>query len=56
MMAPGPARRDIALGHGPDRALHPERGIDMDDPDDDRGDRREAVDQERRRAAESIVV
>ena len=45
MMPPSPAGRHIALRHRPDRASDPDRGIDVDDPDDDRRDGRQAMDQ-----------
>ena len=49
VMPPGPTGRHIAPRHRADRASHPDRGIDMDDPHDDRRDGRQTMDQTRDR-------
>src|SRR6185295_19699866 len=35
MVLPGPAAGDRAARHGADAAFHPDRGVEMDDPDAD---------------------
>src|ERR1700727_348462 len=42
-MAPRPTGRDIALGHRPYGSFHPNRGVDVDDPDEDGRDGRRAM-------------
>src|SRR5882672_2179036 len=44
MMLPGPAAGDGTAGHGAHGAFHPDRGVQMDDPDADDDHRRRRVD------------
>ena len=56
VMPPRPAGRHIALRHRPHRAADPDRGVNVNDPDDDRRDRSEAMNQHGVSAALSIEV
>ena len=47
VMPPRPAAGHLTARHGADRAAHPDRRVDMDDPDADDDDRRARVDQDR---------
>src|SRR5262245_2373254 len=44
VMPEAPAAGHSAPRHGANRAPHPDRGIDMNDPDGDRQDRRRSMD------------
>src|SRR5215211_2607039 len=47
MVLPAPAAGDRAPGHGAQGALDPDRGIDMNDPDQDGADRAQRMDDRR---------
>src|SRR3984957_6729855 len=47
VMSGGPSRRRITMHHRPHGASDPDAGINVDDPNDDRSDGRQTMDQQR---------